>query len=68
MIRWIFKTGNFSIGVERNYREEKNRAVYRVNNMVDIIVRDRSLVGQVLGAAMRSRANEVRGWSMEVAR
>jgi len=34
--------------------------------MVDIIVRDLSLVGQVLGAAMRSGANEVRGLRMEV--
>lgn len=61
------KTDNYSIGMERNYREEKGRAVYRVNNMVDITVRDLSLVGQVLGAAMRSGANEVRGLHMEVA-
>lgn len=61
------KTGNFSIGAERNYREDKDRAVYRVNNMVDITVRDLFLVSQVLGAAMRSGANEVRGLRMEVA-
>ena len=61
------KTGNFSIGMERNYLGEKDRAVYRVNNMVDITVRDVSLIGQVLGAAMRSAANEVRGLRMEVA-
>jgi len=61
------KTGNFSIGAERNYREDKDRAVYRVNNMVDITVRDLSIVGQVLGAAMRAGANEVRGLRMEVA-
>ena len=28
-------TSNFSIGMERNYPEEKERAFYRVNNMVD---------------------------------
>ena len=41
-------TSNFSIGMERNYREEKDRAVYRVNNMVDITVHDLSIIGQVL--------------------
>lgn len=60
-------TSNFSIGMERNYREEKDRAVYRVNNMVDITVHDLSIIGQVLGAAMSGGANEVRGLRLEVA-
>ena len=52
------KTGNFTIGNERNQREEKDRAVYRVSNMVDITVRDLYLIGQVLGAATRADANQ----------
>ena len=43
-------TSKFSIGMERNHREEKDRVVYRGNNMVDITVHGLSIIGQVLGA------------------
>lgn len=48
----------FTIGNGRNQREEKDRSVYRVNNMVDITVRDLYLIGQVLGVATRAGANQ----------
>ena len=61
------KTGNFTIGIERNHREEKDRSVHGFNNTVDITVRDLSLIGWVLGTATRAGANEVHGLHMEVA-
>lgn len=60
-------TSNFSIGLDQAYRNKKGRTAYRVNNTVNITVRDLSKVGQVLGAAMQGGANEVRGLHMELA-
>ncbi len=58
-------TSNFFIGFERP-DPERGRAegVYRVNNMVEVTIRDLTKVGEVMGAAMEGGANEARGLHM----
>lgn len=58
-------TSNFSIGFERPYPERgRSEGVYRVNNMVEVTIRDLASVGEVMGAAMKGGANEARGLQM----
>ena len=58
-------TSNFSIGFERPYPERgRDEGVYRVNNMVEVTIRNLAQVGEVMGAAMKGGANEARGLHM----
>ena len=60
-------TGHYSVSFERPYGErDGGDGVYRVNNMVEIAIRDLSRVGRVMGAAMAGGANEMRGLRMEL--
>ena len=58
-------TSNYSIGFERAYPERgRAEGVYRVNNMVEVTIRNLDQVGAVMGAAMKGGANEARGLRM----
>jgi len=58
-------TSNYSIGFDRAYPERgREEGVYRVNNMVEVTIRNLDQVGEVMGAAMKGGANEARGLHM----
>jgi uncharacterized protein YggE len=59
-------TSNYSVSAERPYGSEDREPAYRVQNMVELTVRDLANVGSVLGAAMAAGANEVRSVRMEL--
>ena len=60
-------TGHYSVSLDRSYGErERDGEAYRVNNMVEIAIRDLSRVGRIMGAAMAGGANEMRSLRMEL--
>ncbi len=63
------RTSNYSVWAEQVYGERGPEGVsgYRVNNMVNVIIRDVDAVGDVIGAVTEAGANNIYGISFRVA-
>jgi uncharacterized protein YggE len=64
------QTSGFSIWTERDYGPERttgDEARYRVNNTLNIVVRDLDTVGAVIDAAIEAGANAIHGVSFSIA-
>lgn len=64
------QTSGFSIWAERDYGPERvseEETRYRVNNMLNIVIRDLDQVGTVIDAAIEAGANAIHGVSFSIA-
>ena len=63
------RTSNYSVWAEQVYGERGPEGIsgYRVNNMVNVVVRDVDAVGAVIGAVTEAGANNIYGISFRVA-
>lgn len=63
------QTSNYSVWAEQRYSEEGPQGIsgYRVNNQVNVTIRDIDQVGAVIAAATEAGANNIHGVSFSVA-